>query len=230
MLQTQQIVALKTFKTPNGTELPLRMIHNQEYLDVKYRIVWFREMHPNWSIETEVKPGNKCCLGRAVIKDDSGRIMAMAHKFEDAKDFHDYIEKSETSAIGRALALCGFGTQFVGDELNEGERIVDSTVQRISSTSIPPIPHPAPKRQISAAPQEFTKSGLHCVACHSQMNLTKKGDAYNCPNWKDRSVKHSYYSLEQAGTLLSHSVEQSVEKAFEQASTQLNMEEGDIPF
>jgi len=63
---------------------------------------------------------------RAVIKDQTGRLIATSHKFESKEGFPDFIEKAETGAIGRALALCGFGTQFCADELDEGKRIVDS--------------------------------------------------------------------------------------------------------
>ena len=38
-------------------------------------------------------------------------------------------EKAETKAVGRALAMLGYGTQFA-PELDEGERIVDSPVER----------------------------------------------------------------------------------------------------
>ena len=42
--------------------------------------------------------------------------------------FADYLEKAETRAVGRALAMCGYGTQFA-PELEERERIVDSPVK-----------------------------------------------------------------------------------------------------
>ncbi len=47
---------------------------------------------------------------------------------EKACSFPDFLEKSETCAVGRALAELGFGTQFVADELEEAHRIVDSPV------------------------------------------------------------------------------------------------------
>ena len=45
---------------------------------------------------------------------------------ETARGFPDYVEKAETGAIGRALGVLGYGTQFA-PEFDEGtERIVDS--------------------------------------------------------------------------------------------------------
>jgi hypothetical protein len=118
-------------KTEKGTELPLLNLKGKDYLEVKYRLVWFREEHPNWSIETEfLSIDERSACARAVVKDENGRIMATSHKIESATNFPDFMEKAETGAIGRALALIGFGTQFCADELDEGDRIVDAPVAK----------------------------------------------------------------------------------------------------
>jgi hypothetical protein len=119
----------KTYRTAKGTELPLLDLRGRDYLEVKYRLVWFREEHSDWAIETElVSVSDKAVTARAVIRDGSGRLIATSHKFENQQGFPDFLEKAETGAIGRALALIGYGTQFCADELDEGERIVDSPV------------------------------------------------------------------------------------------------------
>ena len=116
-------------KTARGTELPILNLRGKDYLEVKYRLVWFREEHPTWSIETEfVSITEKSACARATVRDESGRLIATSHKFESERGFPDFLEKAETGAIGRALALIGFGTQFCADELDEGDRIVDSPV------------------------------------------------------------------------------------------------------
>lgn len=133
---------MNTFKTKNGTELPLMNIKGKAYLQVQHRLVWFREEHADWSIETTIKPGTKDCISMATIKDASGRVMATAHKYESLAGFPDYIEKSETGAIGRALALCGYGTQFT-DDLDEGMRLADSPeakIQKLPTTVTPILP------------------------------------------------------------------------------------------
>lgn len=108
----------------------LTQIKGKEYLEVKWRLVWMRSEHPNWSIQTEVRPDfeNKRCLSKASIMDEDGKILAVAHKLEDIAGFGDYVEKSETGAVGRALALCGYGTQFSPDIEEGTERIVDGPV------------------------------------------------------------------------------------------------------
>lgn len=124
---------MKTFKTKAGTELPLLDLRGKDYLVVAYRLVWFREEHSDWTIKASVEVDweKQRCIGRAEIADTTGRLIASAHKVEDAKGFGDYVEKAETGAIGRALAMCGYGTQFA-PELDEADRIVDSPVTRVA--------------------------------------------------------------------------------------------------
>jgi hypothetical protein len=113
-----------------------------EYLDVKWRLVWLREEHPDAEIETrnlEHEAGKWASFWARVAIPGQGS--ATGHGSETAADFRDYYEKAETKALGRALAALGYGTQFVGDELDEGQRIVDAPVQR-----------PAPRAQERPAP------------------------------------------------------------------------------
>lgn len=109
-------------------------IKGKDYLEVKWRLVWFRQDHPlesGWGIRTvgEIVTDDRAVY-RAQIVSPEGAIIAEGTKSETPTGFADYIEKAETGAIGRALAICGYGTQFCGAELEEGERIVDSPVAR----------------------------------------------------------------------------------------------------
>lgn len=136
---------MKHFKTPKGTELPLMDIKGKDYLQVAHRLVWFREDHPDWTILTDyVELGQDHAICRATIK--AGETMvSTGHKYEDKKGFSDFIEKAETGSIGRALAHCGYGTQFA-PELEEGERLADAPVSR------PPIPSNGARPTASASP------------------------------------------------------------------------------
>jgi len=131
---------MKSVRTPKGTELPLINLKGKDYLQVAHRLVWFREDRSEWSLETEmVQLTETHAIVKATVKDPSGRVIATAHKREDKTHFADYMEKAETAAIGRALALVGYGTQFA-EELDEEGRIVDSPIQ----------PKAAPTKQASA--------------------------------------------------------------------------------
>jgi hypothetical protein len=134
----------------------------KDYLPVMYRLVWFREVCPFGTIDTEElefdldreievdtyewndetrrrEKGSKKAKGyaryRAVVEDGFGG-RATGTKDESAASFPvDFGPKAETGAIGRALAALGFGTQFA-IELSEDDRIVDAPVDR-SPTSRP---------------------------------------------------------------------------------------------
>jgi hypothetical protein len=115
------------FKTPKGTILPLLNLKGKPYLQVAHRIVWFREEHPTWNIKTSILEANEVhALMLAQIIDDQGHVYSNAHKRCLAKGDMFYIEKAETGAIGRALALIGYGTQFAGDDLDEADVLADS--------------------------------------------------------------------------------------------------------
>ena len=43
--------------------------------------------------------------------------------------FPDYIEKAETGAIGRALAMCGYGT-LQAPEFDEQDRLADAPIEK----------------------------------------------------------------------------------------------------
>ena len=104
-------------------------VKGKKYLRVMWRLVWFREEHPDWTILTEViGQANGFCMFKASVLDETGRVLSTGHGSETKGDFGDYIEKAETKAVGRCLATLGYGTQFSPD-LDEEERIVDSPVQ-----------------------------------------------------------------------------------------------------
>lgn len=114
--------------TPKGTKLPIADIKGQKYLQVAYRLVWFREEHPTWTIATKMIEWDrekKWVIFGAQIIDENSRMIAQATKTGSATGFVNYIEKAETGAIGRALALCGYGTQFE-PEFDEGEELADA--------------------------------------------------------------------------------------------------------
>jgi hypothetical protein len=113
----------------SGTKLPLLNLRGKDYLQVAWRLVWFREEHPDWVIETEfVTLSEELALCKATVKDENDRVRGWAHKQEHKQHFQDHIEKSETGAIGRVLAILGYGTQF-DPNLDEGVRIVDAPLE-----------------------------------------------------------------------------------------------------
>lgn len=116
---------------PNDHMMKLK---GKDYLQVAWRLVWFRDEEngaPGYGLRTELmEHGDDWAVFKAIITDENGNIVSTGHGSESSRDFGDYLEKAETKAVGRALAMLGYGTQFAADELDEGERIVDSHVNR----------------------------------------------------------------------------------------------------
>lgn len=127
---------------PNAHMIKLK---TKDYLQVQWRLVWFREDHPDWSINADcLEHDQDHAIFKATICDADGVQKSSGHGSESKRDFGDFLEKAETKAIGRALAMLGYGTQFAGTELDEGERIVDSPVQR------EPVAQKEPEKPIPA--------------------------------------------------------------------------------
>jgi hypothetical protein len=133
----------KHWKPSPGTFINLK---GKQYLPARARINWMRggdpDAHPDWGINTallEHNQGKRTGPGKveggyalvgASITDERGRTIATAMKTEYSENFADYVEKAETGAVARALAVAGYGTESALD-LDEGyedDRIADAPV------------------------------------------------------------------------------------------------------
>jgi hypothetical protein len=89
------------------------------YLETKFRIQWFRQEHPRGCISTEIVSLDPV-LVKATIYSAEGTVLGTAHAGAVDKGTAVWsgrsVEKSETAAIGRALAHAGYGTQFATTE------------------------------------------------------------------------------------------------------------------
>lgn len=109
----------------------LTRVNGAEYLEVKWRLVWVRDRHPDATIETELMSHEQnTAVFHARVSIPGGGV-ATGWGSESAGDFRDYLEKAETKALGRALAALGFGTQFCPDfEFGAAAgRVVDAPVK-----------------------------------------------------------------------------------------------------
>ena len=88
-------------------------IKGKEYAEVNQRIKAFRMVYPEGSIITElVELENGICTMRAIVKDGENTLgTGFAQEKESSSYINktSYIENCETSAVGRALGMCGFG-------------------------------------------------------------------------------------------------------------------------
>jgi hypothetical protein len=127
-------------------------IKGNAYLPARQRVRWMREEHKaDWSVLTSIVDMDFVkgyAIVRAEVTDKDGRVIASAFKTGTRQAFHDFLEKAETGAIGRALALCGYGTEDALD-LDEEGAIADAPVQKNAS----PAPSGAPAPKAAKAPR-----------------------------------------------------------------------------
>lgn len=89
-------------------------IKGKEYAEVHQRIKAFRSVFPQGTIETEmISCENGVCIFKAEVYGDEDTLLGTGHAQEkESSSFINktsYIENCETSAVGRALGMCGFG-------------------------------------------------------------------------------------------------------------------------
>ena len=89
-------------------------IKGKDYAEVNQRIKAFRMVYPQGTIETEMLSNeNGVVVFKASVYDESGYLIATgtAYEKEDSSFINktSYIENCETSAVGRALGMAGFG-------------------------------------------------------------------------------------------------------------------------
>jgi len=167
---------LKEASAFNPQKHLMRLRGGQEYLEVKWRLVWFREEHPDWGIETspvEIDLGQGLAIFSAKVFNAEGKLMATGTKMETRNDFGDYVEKAETGAIGRALAVCGYGTQFA-PELEEGDRFVDAPIGPPREELQRGAPGAARGRAASAARVTCSSPGCTTELTRAQVEFSQK--------------------------------------------------------
>jgi galactitol-specific phosphotransferase system IIB component len=89
-------------------------VKGKEYAEVNQRIKAFRSICPGGSILTEMLSNeNGMCVFKATICDEEMRVIGTGTAYEKETSSYinktSYIENCETSAVGRALGMCGFG-------------------------------------------------------------------------------------------------------------------------
>lgn len=108
----------------------------KDYAEVNQRIKAFRMVYPNGSITTDIvslKDG--IVIMQAKVANEEGAIIGTGYAYEkeDSSFINktSYIENCETSAVGRALGMCGFG---IDTSVSSYEEVANAQAQSTQPT------------------------------------------------------------------------------------------------
>ena len=150
-------------------------IKGKEYAEVNQRIKAFRMVYPCGSIVTEmVSNENGICVFKATVGDGVAPL-ATGYAYEkEGSTFINrtsYIENCETSAVGRALGMAGFG--------------IDTSVASAEEVQNAMLNQPLEKKYINSLKSALNKAGkaptdveaLHGCVGYGQITFRQYQDA-----------------------------------------------------
>jgi len=108
-------------------------IKGKDYAEVNQRIKVFRMLYPKGTIETEMLSNeNGVVVFKASVYDESGYLLATgtAYEKEDSSFINktSYVENCETSAVGRALGMCGIGIDVSVTSAEEVQNAINNQI------------------------------------------------------------------------------------------------------
>ena len=133
-------------------------VKDKKYVQVYERIKAFRSICPNGTIKTEIVDRDEETVTMMTsIFDEDGHLLATGYAREEkAASFINktsYIENCETSAVGRALGMCGIG---VDGSMASAEEVANAILNQNTEPKAPKKEEPkkeAPKKDTKAEPK-----------------------------------------------------------------------------
>ncbi len=138
-------------------------ISRKDYAEVNQRIKAFRMVYPTGQIVTEMLSNeNGICVFRAMVYGETEKLLATGTAYEkETSSFINktsYIENCETSAVGRALGMAGFGIDVSVASYEEVANAIENQEQDKKPTEKPK--KQAKPKQEKKAPAMTNKSPL----------------------------------------------------------------------
>ena len=215
-------------------------IHGKQYVTVAERVAKFREDLPiatGWGIVTEIiSQGSDAIVMRAQIHDPEGHVVACGHaeeKFGTTQiNQTSAVENCETSAIGRALAACGYG----GTEYASANEVQNAIGQQVRQ--FPKVPSESAKQRerVSNAPKQMPhaedRKEWHECELHFGKNKGKRlGElSDNSLQWYQNNYEPSAEYDNPQDKHLRAMLDASMGKKSEKIETVEEPETEDIPF
>ncbi len=168
-------------------------IKGKEYAEVNQRIKAFRMVFPAGRIETAlVSCEDGICIFKAIVATNEGNILGTGTAYEKENSSFinktSYIENCETSAVGRALGMAGFGidtsvasAEEVGNAIVNQNKKIDEDVEN--------------EYQVSDRVTEVESKTVYNLMMKKGLNVEEKLKSnYGITNTKDLT-KEQYASI-----------------------------------
>ena len=119
-------------------------IKGKSYIEVNQRIKAYRMVYPNGTIRTKLaKLENGICVFMAEVTNNDGDVIATGTAYEKENSTFinktSYIENCETSAVGRALGMAGFGIDTSVASAEEVQNAIENQKEKKEPFSDMPI-------------------------------------------------------------------------------------------
>lgn len=119
-------------------------IKGKDYAEVNQRIKAYRMVYPNGTIRTKLaKLENGICVFMAEVTNNEGDVIATGTAYEKENSTYinktSYIENCETSAVGRALGMAGFGIDTSVASAEEVQNAIENQKEKKEPFSDMPI-------------------------------------------------------------------------------------------
>ena len=113
-------------------------VKDKPYIEVNERIKAFRKLFPMGTIKSEmISNENGVCVFRAEVIAD-GVVLGVGHAYEkETSSFINktsYIENCQTSAVGRALGMAGFGIDTAISSADEVQNAIENQKEEENTT------------------------------------------------------------------------------------------------
>lgn len=159
-------------------------IKGKDYAEVNQRIKAYRMVYPNGTIKTTLaKLENGICVFIAEVTNNDGEVIATGTAYEKENSTFinktSYIENCETSAVGRALGMAGFGIDTSVASAEEVAKAIenqkeDKKVILATENQIKMIKDMMSDEQINEACKLVKKENLNEFTIQEASSLIKK--------------------------------------------------------
>lgn len=163
-------------------------VKDKDYALVNQRIKAFRYLYPEGTIETMlISDDGEKCVFHAIASID-GKVLGTGTAYEMKESSYinktSYIENCETSAVGRALAMCGIGIDVSIASAEEVQNAINNQGDDVGKQRIDAVKIVALTNAANSNGVEIEKI-LKLYKVKSLANLTEKQFSDINMHWKE---------------------------------------------